>query len=157
MTDKFKIFLLIFIFVISSLYIFFIISIGDHLQFDRRLIYLEPWRLFTCHWTHWSLQHLAWDLVVFAILSLLSAKTSMFKFLMVMTIASLFISLSVILLEPTIIYYRGLSGLDSALFTLLSLELMSKRVNRTLKLLGALMLFLFVFVFLFFSLFFCFL
>ena len=40
------------------------------LEYDRAaILHGEVWRLVTGHFVHWSVGHLAWDLLAFAILS----------------------------------------------------------------------------------------
>jgi rhomboid family GlyGly-CTERM serine protease len=80
----------------------------------------EPWRLATGHLTHWSAEHLAWDLLVFLALAVLFPPRRLWTLLGATALA---IGLGVVFLHPEIAAYRGLSGLDSALFAALALDL----------------------------------
>jgi len=92
-------------------------KVGTLLELDRELIARgELWRLFTGHWTHCSLNHLCWDVSCFMLLALLCAKKSMKGFIMILGIASPIISVAVIWQCQEISSYRGLSGIDTALF-----------------------------------------
>lgn len=87
------------------------------LQFDRTaLAGGEWWRFVTGHWTHWGGEHLAWDLVVFAVFGALLEARSRRGFAVVVAGSALAISATVALGAPSLDFYRGLSGIDSALF-----------------------------------------
>ena len=86
----------------------------------------ECWRALTCHWTHWSVSHLAWDVGMFALLGWLCERRSPRRFAMCLAGAAIIVPLVVGLAHPEM-SYRGLSGLDSALFGLLAAELLQDR------------------------------
>jgi hypothetical protein len=45
-------------------------TLSTVLQFDRAALASgQVWRILTCHWTHWSADHLLWDAVAFAVLA----------------------------------------------------------------------------------------
>ena len=88
------------------------------LSFDRR--WSEPWRLFTGHLVHWSFDHLAWDLAVFVGLGVACELQSRRRTAAAVALAALAIALGTPLLAPGLTTYRGLSGLDAALFSLLA-------------------------------------
>jgi rhomboid family GlyGly-CTERM serine protease len=90
-----------------------------YLQFDRQQ-QLEFWRLITSHLTHWSSEHLAWDLLVFIAIGAVCETRNRKLTLVTIAISSLAISGAVALGMPKLHYYRGLSGVDSALFALWS-------------------------------------
>ncbi len=96
----------------------------------------EPWRLLTGHFTHWTADHLQWDLLVFVALAILFPPRRLGVLLFS---TALLVSLGVILLHPQLPSYRGLSGLDSALFAALAGDLL-RRPNRVDRFLGALAL-----------------
>jgi rhomboid family GlyGly-CTERM serine protease len=78
------------------------------------------WRLLTGHLTHWNLDHLFWDAATFFAL----AAVCMWR-RPVTTVAAgfagcLVISATVLTAHADLETYRGLSGLDTALFTLLA-------------------------------------
>ncbi len=87
------------------------------LQFDREAIAAgEFWRLITGHWAHWGGDHLAWDLIVFAAFGVLLEVRSRRQFVGVVFGGALAIAAALWLAAPEFQFYRGLSGIDSALF-----------------------------------------
>lgn len=87
------------------------------LQYDRTALASgELWRAVTGHCTHWSIDHLTWDLIVFAVFGALVEHHSRRRFASLIAGSALAISAAVWLLAPQLTHYRGLSGLDSALF-----------------------------------------
>ncbi|HLP08336.1 MAG TPA: rhombosortase [Opitutaceae bacterium] len=87
------------------------------LQFDRAALAAGGWWRFVAgHWAHWGGEHLAWDLVVFAVFGALLEARSRRGFAVVVAGSALAISAAVALGAPSLDFYRGLSGIDSALF-----------------------------------------
>lgn len=76
----------------------------------------EVWRLLTGHLSHWSLPHLAWDLGAFAVLASMIERQSRRRLLWLCGATALAVSASVAFGHPHLTHYRGLSGIDSALF-----------------------------------------
>lgn len=72
----------------------------------------------TCHLCHWSWSHLGWDLFAFALLSFLSLHFRPSRYLACMILAALLIPLEIQINQPALVAYRGISGIDSALFGL---------------------------------------
>ncbi len=102
------------------------------LQYDRTAILGgEIWRVFTGHITHWSQSHLFWDVLVFMVLAGIAEWFSRRRFLLCMAVSSLVITMLNLVLLPEMIFYRGLSGLDSAMFMLLLA--MFYRRNKSIK------------------------
>lgn len=86
----------------------------------------DPWNLIRwigCHWTHWSWSHLLWDAVVFTALGAWVQRISLRGLLWTLALAAFAIPLVIGWLLPEISSYRGLSGLDSALFGFLTTRL----------------------------------
>lgn len=105
--------------------LFFLPELSGWLQYDRaRIADGEIWRLLTCHWTHWNLDHLIWDVIAFGVLIAASWGFASRRALLVLGSAACAIPLGVWLLLPEMQAYRGLSGLDSALFTFVALRLL---------------------------------
>lgn len=89
------------------------------LELDRAAVAAgESWRMITAHWTHWSTDHLAWDLAVFVVLGVLAETRSRAAFIACVALSAAAISIVVIGAQPAFMSYRGLSGVDSALFAL---------------------------------------
>jgi rhomboid family GlyGly-CTERM serine protease len=90
---------------------------SDRLEYDRAAIEAgQLWRLLTGHWTHWSPQHLFWDVATFASLGALAERRGRAGFLGCTLAAALAISGGLWLLRPDVVAYRGLSGIDAAMF-----------------------------------------
>jgi rhomboid family GlyGly-CTERM serine protease len=95
------------------------------LAFDRgRIADGEWWRMVTCHWTHWTLDHLGWDLLAFTVLVPLCWRIRPARLGWTLALSSLLIPLVLWYGLPAMTQYRGLSGLDSALFVLLASRLL---------------------------------
>ncbi len=109
--------------------LFFIPAAADILQYDPAAISGgEIWRVVTGHWTHWSLDHLFWDALAFVVLGALCELSDRRAFLTCLAFSAAFIPLSIGVLMPEVDAYRGLSGIDSALFVLAAVILL--RENR---------------------------
>jgi hypothetical protein len=49
-------------------------GLADWIEYDRAALAAgEGWRVVTCHWAHWSFDHFAWDVAVFAVLAVACA------------------------------------------------------------------------------------
>ncbi len=87
-------------------------------QYDRNgLEKGELWRLISGNFAHWSGEHLFWDLLVFAFLGMIVSIRDKLHFPILLILSSIAISSSVYFIHPSMQLYRGLSGIDSALFT----------------------------------------
>ena len=78
----------------------------------------ELWRLFTGHFTHWSLDHLVWDVLAFVVLGVWAFSQSVARFWSTLIGSTLAIGVAMLVWAPDLTTYRGLSGVDSALFAL---------------------------------------
>ena len=115
--------------VLATLLIYALPEAADLLQFDRGLIGQgQWWRIVTSHWTHWNESHLLWDLLMFAALSITALRISKTRAYAVVLSSALLIPLSILILIPDMICYRGLSGLDSALYVFVLLGLIKNRL-----------------------------
>ncbi len=100
------------------------------LQFDRDAIRNgQIWRLVTGHFTHWTFDQFFWDTVTFAFLAPLCVFRSQKRFLATVVISTLLISGTVWFCHPEILFYRGLSGIDSALFVLLAVSILKESLG----------------------------
>jgi rhomboid family GlyGly-CTERM serine protease len=88
-------------------------------EFSRKAIMQgELWRLFTGHLSHWSLDHLQWDLASFVLLGAIAERNGRTRFIALVAASALAISIGLLVAQPDLDFYRGLSGVDSALFVL---------------------------------------
>ncbi len=97
----------------------------EFLQYDRQSP-LEFWRLYTAHFVHWDLNHLCWDLLLYISIGLLLIKEDPRVFGVNLFLSPILISMTLWIAEPEMLYYRGISGLDAALFTSLAILWINK-------------------------------
>jgi rhomboid family GlyGly-CTERM serine protease len=90
----------------------------------------QLWRLLTGHWTHFSADHLRWNVVAFAILGAALERNGRRRFLVTALGAALLLPPALWLVHPELIRYRGLSGIDSALYGALAIQLVRGRPDR---------------------------
>ena len=108
----------------SAAVVFAVPGLGSLLQYDRALVGCgQLWRLLTGHWTHWSLNHLFWDLTAFGILFAWALRTRPAGAVGLVIGSSLAITGAVWHFRPELLTYRGLSGVDTALFVLVAFDL----------------------------------
>ena len=97
-------------------------------QFERRALAAgEWWRIVTGHLTHFDSNHLAWDVGALLVLGILCETSSRRRTVVALGLASVAISAAVWIFQPQFECYRGLSGLDSALFALFASSLIEQR------------------------------
>ena len=99
-------------------------------ELDREAVAAgEVWRIFSGHLTHWNVDHLFWDAATFMALSLTCIARSPRQTAVCVIGSAVAISAVVLVGHPDVAVYRGLSGVDSALFALLagSVALEAKR------------------------------
>lgn len=77
----------------------------------------QHWRVITGHWTHFGASHLFWDLLMFAILAFACEAKVGKWFGPAVGFMAVFCSAAVVITCSDIAVYRGLSGLDTGLFT----------------------------------------
>lgn len=96
-------------------------------QFDRDAIAAgQYYRWITGHATHWSFDHLIWDVSAFVALGSVCEIMDRKKFSLCIALSALLIPLGVWLWLPQMDHYRGLSGLDSALFAWVAVEIVKR-------------------------------
>ena len=107
---------------ILAVLFYYVPGAGDLLEYSRQaLAQGEIWRLVSSHWTHWSSEHLLWDVVAFGVLAALCEQQFGRRLLLTsLAVAAVAIPVAIWLVEPTMESYRGLSGLDSTLFVLIA-------------------------------------
>jgi len=81
------------------------------------------WQLLSCHLTHWNFDQLSWDVAAFFVLGVICERADRRSFVWALVGSALAIPLVTTWCYPQIDTYRGLSGIDSALFTLLACQL----------------------------------
>ena len=87
-------------------------------QFDRnRILEGEVWRMFTGHLVHWNSSHLFWDLFVFLGCGFFLEWLQRNRVLIIILAVTLSVSTALLVFQPSLVYYRGLSAVDMGLFT----------------------------------------
>ncbi|UCF33685.1 MAG: rhombosortase [Phycisphaerales bacterium] len=115
---------------LAAILVFLCPRLTGMLQYDRAAVLSgEGWRLVTCQWTHWNFSHVVWDVMMFFTLGVLCEQLRRGAFVACVAASALLIPLLSAVALPQMQYYRGLSGLDSALFVLLAVQLI--RMNRS--------------------------
>lgn len=100
------------------------------LQLDRAVSLLaEPWRVVMCHLCHFGRDHFSWDIAVFVALGLICERFSRRQLIQTLVSSALLIPILTLSLMPSLHTYRGLSGIDSALFGLLAAMLISENLR----------------------------
>jgi rhomboid family GlyGly-CTERM serine protease len=95
-------------------------------EYDRAMLAQgQAWRVVSCHWAHFTSQHLLWDVVVFFGLAAFCERRSRTALLAAIALAAVVIPAAVWCWQPELLTYRGLSGIDSAVFALLGVGILS--------------------------------
>jgi rhomboid family GlyGly-CTERM serine protease len=98
--------------------------LNDRMSFDRTAIASgEYWRMVTGHLTHWNADHMAWDVAMFVVLGAMIERRRRAALCWLVIGSAAAISLAVWIGDSRVDQYRGLSGIDSALFTFAALIL----------------------------------
>jgi len=103
-------------------------SVSDFLIYDRRLIFQgEVWRVWTGHVVHFGSSHLVWNLAVFLpagvwLERLWPACTRWFY-----ALCPLVISAALLVLDPSLVRYAGLSGAATGMLVLLAALQLGRR------------------------------
>jgi rhomboid family GlyGly-CTERM serine protease len=96
---------------------------GDLLVLNRDAVADgELWRLWSGHWVHFSTSHLAWNLLVLLLAGSWLEHIQPGRLWRHVVVAAPFISLSVLVFEPGLRVYGGLSGLSTGVVVLLALH-----------------------------------
>lgn len=104
-------------FVATAVTVHFSPALTAGWQFDRTAVAQgEVWRFFTAHLTHFGTDHLRWDVIAFLVLGAMVERVSRSAYLATLGISAALITLGVWIAQPQFLTYRGLSGIDSALF-----------------------------------------
>lgn len=88
------------------------------IEASRDAVYAgELWRLVAGHLAHFSPSHLAWDVLTFVVLASFVERRGRAILIATIGVSALVIPVAVAIMHPSLTSYRGLSGIDSALFT----------------------------------------
>lgn len=82
-----------------------------------------------CHLLHWSLDHIGWDLLMFVLVGMICERKVRTSFVLVLVLSALAIPIFVANWTPAVDSYRGLSGIDTALFGFAALLLIEEAVR----------------------------
>lgn len=115
--------------------------IPEALALDRAAVFTQIWRLWTGHLVHWSFEHFVWDGVTFAALAWLLAKLAPRALCLLLILGSPLISAAVLIAEPDLQLYGGLSGLDVALWVAVCLVIARHSFDRPTRRIAWLALF----------------
>jgi hypothetical protein len=96
-------------------------GLSTMLQWQRDQALSLTW--LTSHLSHWSWNHLAWDVAVFGFLSWLCLRLMPSRYAWCLGAAAFLIPLEVAYNQPSLLSYRGLSGIDCSLFGLVTAAL----------------------------------
>jgi len=112
----------------------------ERFEFQRDLLTTQPWRVITAQLVHYPGDHVIWDVGMFALLAPLLELRDRRVFVVTLAVGAFVIPLGVLLLSPDITTFRGLSGIDTALFgalaVLLYRELRERNDRRGLAILA---------------------
>jgi len=92
---------------------------AEWLCYDRERLW-ELWRILTCHLVHWNPEHLLWSGGAFVFLGGACEARGRGRFLACAALSAVAIPLALRFAAPAMGSYGGLSGIDSALFTMLA-------------------------------------
>ena len=102
---------------------------AELLQFDRSAITVgQWWRLLTGHLTHWGPDHLFWDVLMFVALGCLVEIQSRRRLIGLCLGSAIVISSFIWFGSPDLEIYRGLSGIDTALFVSVAISVAATAV-----------------------------
>jgi rhomboid family GlyGly-CTERM serine protease len=105
---------------------------ASRLEYERTAIAAgQWWRILTCHWAHFSADHLMWDVGAFALLAALCERRNRAALIRCVVVSAILIPAAVWVFLPQLQSYRGLSGIDSALFVLLAVDLLRGHARKS--------------------------
>ena len=108
--------------ILVAAFTFVMPSIAGWMEYTRAQS-TQAWRFFTCHWTHFDVNHLLWSGSMFVLLAAMLERRGRRRLMLCIVTSALAVSVAVHFAAPGVATYRGLSGIDSALFALLLLDL----------------------------------
>ena len=115
---------------LTAVVVHFVPDAAQWLQYDRQALMAGAWwRGLTGHLVHWNTEHLMWDLLMFVVLGYLIERQSHGRLLWLWLGSAAAISAFVWFARPDVATYRGLSGIDTALFVYLAVMLVVDAVQ----------------------------
>ena len=100
-----------------TLLVFIIPQAEATLDYQIGSPFFDQWfQLIGCHLAHWSADHLMWDLVMFVLMGAICEKQNRKVYVAVLMASAVLIPIGVSFMTNGIDSYRGLSGVDTALF-----------------------------------------
>ncbi len=116
---------------VAALMVALVPGLPSLLQFDVAAVRAgEVWRILSGHLTHWNNDHLLWDVSVFVVLGVLCERRSRPAFLITLLLSAATISAHLLGDASDLATYRGLSGIDSALFCLWAVQGLADAADR---------------------------
>ncbi|RJX17068.1 MAG: rhombosortase [Desulforudis sp.] len=101
------------------------------LQYDRAAMTAgEVWRGITGHWLHWSFDHFLWCTITFLAIGTICESISRKGYIATLAAAGIIIPVVSWFADPGLVYYRGLSGLASAIFVFAAVMMTRKAYAR---------------------------
>lgn len=95
-------------------------AVGEALQWQRSAaLPASVATTLTGHFTHWSWDHFLWDIAAFIGLGFAAIRIVPGRLMACLLLSAIAIPIEIALFQPQFETYRGLSGIDSALFGLL--------------------------------------
>lgn len=112
----------------GALLVFAVPQFQSLLIYDREAILAgELWRLFSGHWVHFSATHLGCNLAVLAVAGLILESGTAARTARLLLVTPWFISAGLLVGEPQLSCYGGLSGLATAAVIALALDAFARR------------------------------
>lgn len=97
---------------------------GSALELSRpALASGEVYRVVTGHLAHWSWEHWFWDAIPLVIMTAVAARRAPGRTALCVAVSAVLVPLAVLAACPSIRCYRGLSGIDAALYVFCGLVL----------------------------------
>jgi len=114
-------------------------GLGPRCEFRLHQNFTDLHTIFSCHLCHWSTSHVCWSLGTFLILGGVAEARDRRAFATCAFLAALAIPPTLAAFQPALGSYRGMSGIDSALFMLIAIDVVfgSWRTRRRLALVAA--------------------
>jgi len=121
------------LFVLPALFLWAARESNAYLWYDRAAIaHGQWWRLWTGHWVHFSWSHLAWNLAVLMTVGAWLECIRPGSLIRCTFVTAPLISLALLLGDPGLQVYGGLSGLAVHVLVLLALHQIQRQPRQTL-------------------------